>query len=410
MMELNNWIKIDQDAELLFKDSSFLFAWEELYKSCPWATIFQSKDFVLNWYHYFQYYPKILVTDWNGKSMSGLLTLSFVGKNTISAAGFDQAEYQVWLSTPESKDHFISKAINQILKYYPGKTLYLKYLPSKTPVSSFELLQFIKYRYYLKPYVQPLIKENKTQLEFELKKKNKKEKINRLKRLGTLKFYEVKNITEFRDYFDEMAMQSDLRKGALYDKMIFKTEPQRKKFLLKMFELGHLHVSVLKLNEIIIASNAGFKSPDMIHLQGINSHSPFFSKYSPGILHFLMLGIHLEEIEVNYFDLTPGGKDGYKSMLSNTTEIAYELWISDKKYVFFKKLEEKLKFWLKEVSGIPIFQKNNFSDLGLSIKNYFNRTKLRLNKNYLIHGTENLNYLQKRKIDISYCLLRKVIF
>jgi hypothetical protein len=176
--------------------------------------------------------------------------------------------------------------------------------------------------------------------------------------------------------------------------MIVQTEPQRKEFLITMFELGHLHVSMLKLDEIIIASNAGFKSPDMIHLQGINSHSPFFSKYSPGILHFLLLGIHLDELGVRYFDLTPGGKDGYKSMLSNTTEIAHELWIADKKYIFFKIAEEKVKNWLKEASGIPLFQNNNFIDLSLSLKNLYNRIKLRINLEYIFQGTENLNYLE----------------
>jgi len=121
-----------------------------------------------------------------------------------------------------------------------------------------------------------------------------------------------------------------------------------------MFELGHLHVSVLKLDETIIASNAGFMGKDVVHLQGINSHSPFFSKYSPGILHFLMLGIHLSEVEKKYFDLTPGGIDGYKSMLANKTETVYELWISSQRVIFPLLIKENFKKWvltLSEKSG-----------------------------------------------------------
>ena len=113
-----------------------------------------------------------------------------------------------------------------------------------------------------------------------MKKKNRKEKINRLKRIGDLQFVELSKVSEFEMVIDEMILQNDFRKGALYGKMVFQEEFQRREFLLKMFELGHLHVSLLKLDEKVIASNAGFIGEDVIHLQGINSHSPFFSKYS----------------------------------------------------------------------------------------------------------------------------------
>jgi hypothetical protein len=161
---------------------------------------------VKTWYNIYHEKTPILITDWNGRYMTGLLALSFFGKNSISAAGFDQAEYQVWLSTPESNDSFISKTISELFIKFPRKVLHLKYLPSKTPISFFEQSLNFKNQYYLKAYVQPLIQKNKIQLESELKKKNRKEKINRLKRIGDLQFYEIKNIDEFRKNFDEMAM------------------------------------------------------------------------------------------------------------------------------------------------------------------------------------------------------------
>jgi hypothetical protein len=179
---------------------------------------------------------------------------------------------------------------------------------------------------------------------------------------------------------DEMILQNDFRKGALYGKMVFQEEFQRREFLLKMFELGHLHVSLLKLDEKVIASNAGFIGEDVIHLQGINSHSPFFSKYSPGILLFLMLGVQLSEKGKKYFDLTPGGIDGYKSMLSNFKEEVHELWISNKKVIFSLILREKAKKWALAISAKSRFFSTAMSSYRDKIKGRRVSNNLNLNR------------------------------
>jgi hypothetical protein len=173
--------------------------------------------------------------------------------------------------------------------------------------------------------------------------------------------------------------------------MIFQTEPNRKYFLLKMFELGHLHVSVLKLDEAIIACNAGFVSQKTVHLQGINSHSPFHSRYSPGILHFLMLGLKLEENGMEYFDLTPGGVEGYKSMLANTTKTVYELWISDKKSIYLISGEQKIKALIKKILKKSKFLKSEISNLSLSFKNLKRKFQLKMKAGLKFRKLDELN-------------------
>jgi len=346
MLNSNQLIFQNEKSTELLLNTSFLDAWDKLYQNCPWSTVFQSKEFVISWYECFEKYPKVIVTDWDGQRMTGLLTLT-INKNRLIAAGLDLAEYQAWLSLPNFSNDFLKKALYAINKNFTKQTLYLKYLTSKVPLNHFTSNGQFFNQIFLREYVHPLMETNVEVLESELKKKNKKEKINRLKRLGTLEFFEVKQKDHFHALIDEMSLQSDFRKGAFYNKTFFHDEPERKAFLLKLFDLGLLHVSALSVDGKLIASNAGIMGPDIVHLQGINSHSPFYSKYSPGILQFLMLGIALKNSGFKYFDLTPGGADGYKSALATETSLAYEFWFTSKGKIAKRKKVEQIKNWLK---------------------------------------------------------------
>lgn len=330
-------------------------AWIELWQQCPWATVFQSPDFVLTWFECFLDYTPTLITDWDGTSMTGLWVLTEVdGK--FAAPGFDLAEYHVWLSTPEHQSEFIEAALKAFSDAFPRHSIHLKYVPNPTPLGAFEKSMFLKSRTVWRPYQQLIMGVDKTSLQEELKKKNRKEKINRLNRLGKLEFSKTIDLETFRSQIDEMALQSDFRKGALYNKTFFHDEPQRKDFLLRLFALGHIHVTTLAVDDTLIASNAGIMNHQVVHLQGINSHSPFFSKHSPGMLHFLMLGVALADEGIPVFDLTPGGADGYKSVLANRQETAYEWWFGPRPIVFKRRIIESLKFKLKSrLERRPVF-------------------------------------------------------
>tara|TARA_R110002074_G_scaffold113935_1_gene243729 strand:- start:129 stop:1748 length:1620 start_codon:yes stop_codon:yes gene_type:complete len=340
-------IFLGEKANDLFKDEKFLEAWDRLLGLCPWATVFQSKEFVLTWYTIYNKYTPILLTDWDGYKLNGLFTLTINNKGEITAAGTNQAEYQVWLSTTEDSYFILKSSLKLIKRVFPNKPFVLKYLPPRSPVEQFNKESKWKKEVILKTHLQPLMVSNEKLLAQELKKKNRKEKVNRLKRKGSLNFAVISTIDEFLKIFDDLIIQSDFRKGAMYDKVTFQYEIERKDFLIRLFELGLLHVSILKLDDEIIASNAGIAGKEMVHLQGINSHSPFYAKYSPGILHFLMLGIELGKSGIEYFDLTPGGVKGYKEILSNCSQVAYEFKylspIKVKKELLNEAIKDKLK-------------------------------------------------------------------
>lgn len=339
----------------LSKDNVFRSSWDALWQQCPWATIFQSPDFVLTWFECFPDYEPIFISDWDGKSMRGLWVLTKVN-GRFAAPGFDLAEYQVWLSTPEYQSAFIEPALKAFSKAFPKHSIYLKYIPHSTPLGVFEKSPFLKSRTVRRPYQQPVMEVDKTLLQEELKKKNRKEKINRLRRLGDLQFSKTSDLETFESQIDEMTLQTDFRKGALYNKTFFYDEPQRKEFLLRLFALGHVHVTTLSIGDTLIASNAGIMDSKVVHLQGINSHSPFYSKHSPGILHFLMLGVALADEGIPVFDLTPGGADGYKAVLANRQQTAYEWWFGPRHFAFKKRIVETLKIKIKtRLERKPVF-------------------------------------------------------
>ncbi len=359
----------NNEARILLSNPDFLEAWEKLCGHCSWATVFQSVAFVSTWYKNFPNYPCLIISDWDNGNMTGLLTLTRDGKSLV-AAGTNLAEYQVWIESADSENRFIMGALKAIQTRFPGQTLKLKYLPPATPISFFQTADWSK-KVILKPYEMPLMRLDKDQLQSELKKKNRKEKLNRLNRIGDLQFKVIQEKHGFDKAINEMCVQSDFRKGAMYNKIAFKEEPQRKNFLLDLYDLGLIHLSLFTLNQELIASNAGIVGKDMVHLQGINSHSPFYAKHSPGILHFLQLGIALADEGFSFFDLTPGGAGGYKEMLASEQKLAWELiMLSPPKIALSKVIEVTKKTFLTGLAKTRLAgNSSDFKSLWLDKKN-----------------------------------------
>ncbi|WP_162426743.1 GNAT family N-acetyltransferase [Pontibacter pudoricolor] len=331
----------------LLSDPFFCIGWDTLYKNCSWGTVFQTREFVANWYkHYSTDYLPVIVKQTEGNSLTGLLTLAKDTQGNIVGAGSNQAEYQVWLTTESEKSSFINDAFHKLRNALPKAEITLKYVPGNAPVQQVISDDYWKRFCFSKKVEQPLLVIDKEQITRELKKKNRREKINRLKRFGNLKFEQITDRQEFINILDELAIQSDFRKGAMYNKTVFMDDPYRKPFLLSLFDSALLHTTLLKLDEKIIASNIGAASKGWVHLQGINTHSPIYAKYSPGILHFLMLGQLLAENGYSVFDLTPG-RNAYKDSLATTYTNAFELTIGNKHSSANKSLNYKIAECLK---------------------------------------------------------------
>jgi CelD/BcsL family acetyltransferase involved in cellulose biosynthesis len=342
---------VGKDVINLLEEIRFLGEWNQLYQNCSWATVFQSPSFVATWYRIYQhdFVPVLIKNECAGK-LTGLLTLAIDKKGLITGAGANQAEYQVWLTADANDETFFKNALVELRRFFPGKKVLLKYIPAGVSLVFTKKDPTWKKRCFVKTSPQAIMTIDEAHCTNELKKKNRREKVNRLKRLGALTFERISDYKKFDSVFDELSLQSDFRKGALYNKVAFKTDPLRKQFLLSLFVQNNLHATVLKLNDKIIAANVSMGGKGQLHLQGINSFDAAYARYSPGIIHFLMLGKLLAQEGVNVFDLTPGA-DGYKDTLATDYTVAHTLSIGNAWHRLINNLQSGLNRYFKNTAA-----------------------------------------------------------
>jgi CelD/BcsL family acetyltransferase involved in cellulose biosynthesis len=364
-------------------DNEFLTKWDDLYLACPWGTVFQSKEFVCPWYQLYHssFIPLIAKAELNGQ-LIGLLTLTIEKeKRLIMAAGLGSAEYQTWLALPSLGEIFITKTLGKLQSLYPGYSINLYNTTPETPLGWTTNINWQK-RCQTKSLRRPLMDLRDPEVSKLFRKKQFREKTNRLKRMGTLSFEKITDAEQFESILDELAAQSDFRKGAKFNHSEFKNDTARRLFLIELFKQGVLHTTVLKLNEQIIASIAACAGRGSVHLAGINTYSPMLSKYSPGTINFVMLGQLLMEEGLDMFDLTPGG-DAYKERLATSHDYVHDLYVSSELKVLFNRkmiwpianlmkshlnkhgiTPGKLKFDLaKFKQRLALARKNNLSNL-----------------------------------------------
>jgi len=331
----------------LLNNPVFLDAWTQLHNACPWATVFQHPSFVATWYQLYQHewVPVLIKSEQAGK-LTGLLTLAMDKNGLITGAGGNQAEYQVWITADANDESFIKNALKLLRHGFPGKKLLLKYVPAGVSLLFTRHDRVFKKRCFVKTSPQPVMVIDEAHFDRELKKKNRREKINRLKRMGELTFERITDYNRFAAVFDELALQSDFRKGAMYNKIAFRTDPSRKEFLLALFRQNILHATVLKIDDKIVSANVSIGDNRQVHLQGINSFDAAYARYSPGILHFLMLGKLLAREGATVFDLTPGA-DAYKETLATDYSIAHTLSIGNNFHGIASRLQTGLHRVLK---------------------------------------------------------------
>ncbi|HEY1025284.1 MAG TPA: GNAT family N-acetyltransferase [Sphingobacteriaceae bacterium] len=330
-------ILVGDEVAGLLSDDTFLRSWDELYRSCRWATPFQSKEFVTTWYRvYEEKYVPILITKRVNGALKGILPLAKANSRpVIYGAGELNAEYHAWLSSEDDKNAFIKAALIAVQNDFPDCIIELRYIPSTTPVAWLKSDKDWKFKSVIRKIDQPLIALNEAHFEEKLNTKAKRKIIRRLQEQGELKFERVSDITTFAYFLDEIITQSDFRKAAMYNKTPFRDDPQKKQLTLALFEKGLLELTVLTLNNQLIASKIITVDKDWGYLKGGLSQAPQFARLSPGLLHFLMLGKFLAGEGKTVFDLTPGG-DPYKDQLATDHAWVYHVWIVPQKRTYLK--------------------------------------------------------------------------
>ena len=342
--------------DLLINDAGFQQSWDALYASCPWATVFQSRAFITAWYQAYsiQHLPVLIKAVEKGQ-LKGLLPVvalntnendphSGKGKGRITGAGHYDAEYQTWLAAPADADTFIKKALTELRTQFPGYAITFRFLSPGTSLDWTQTDATWRTCSIIQSYDRPLINFKDAEAEKIFQRNHFKNKINRLKRLGDVRFEHMKDLESFKHCLHEMAVLYDFRQSALFNKSPFKDDPVKDDFLLQLFRLQLLHVTVLKANGKTMAAVAAVAGKDhWMHLAGVNCHSPFNARfYSPGFLHFILLAKQLSAEGIHYFDLSPG-YDAYKDDLANLHDQVKELVISPSLKFHLKR---QLKKWI----------------------------------------------------------------
>ncbi|GGG12527.1 GNAT family N-acetyltransferase [Pontibacter amylolyticus] len=319
------------------EDVCFTAQWEQLCNDCEWGTVFQSKGFVSVWYTLYQnqYIPIILRSFQDGK-LTGLLTVTKKkGCNTIHVAGVRDAHYQVWLADKDFGDAFIKNAIKALRREFPSHEITFYNTPPQTPLKWATQDPAWRCHCTIRAFRRPLMDFRDPSIMNVINSKRFRKRYNQLKKTGNFEFEHVTTIERFSQVLDVLADQFDFRKAAKYNWLEFRVDPFKKKFLLKLFELGILHVTLLTLNGNIIASIIDtIGNNKWIHGSEIATHCCRHAKYSPGILNFLLLGQELLRKGYHIYDLTPGN-DPYKERLSNAYDYVHELKITGAWQTYF---------------------------------------------------------------------------
>lgn len=317
-------ISSGRNAFDLLSDPFFIRQWSELFGACVWGTVYQTSEFVKTWYESYreQFIPIIIAMEGPDSRLDGLLTLAeHRSTGRLAYAGDVLSEYQVWLARDEAKDLFILEALKLVGKEFPRRVLRLKFIPPGTHLGSVEKPNWIRDACFLTPSSRPLIGSSDEQ-RIDQSLKSKKVKLNRLKRLGAVSFEKVT-----RDEFPEILEQAwplfEFRQIDQFNSSPFLSDASLKQFLLALAEHSEvLHMTVLKVDELIVAWLLGTQSNGFLHLMA-TGYSPFHARHSPAMLHMLMLSKRLIQ-ERRVFDLTPGG-DRYKDQLATVYENTHTL-------------------------------------------------------------------------------------
>lgn len=310
----------DSAFELL-SEEAFGRQWDSLHAACPWATALQTRAYADIWYSVYApvHEPLFAFALNETGELTGLLAL---GRHRSTGAlvhvGAHQAEYQVWLSDAEVGDAFIEATLDRLALRFPGGRLTLRWLPSGAPLAWLEPTRPWAARTRFEAFPRPLMTVGAgSAVEPSLRKKNNKHRLNRLRELGPVRLEVLRSRAEIEPIFDQLVDFCEFRNGARYECLPFHDDPYKREFYLQLVDAPAItHASVLWAGNTILAANIGGREDTSVQL-GLITQSPFVSKYSPGVLLFLLLGRELGCAGFQDLDLTPSDDLKYKERFAD---------------------------------------------------------------------------------------------
>ncbi len=324
---MNITLSRDSKAWELLQNQQFGGLWRILADSCPWATAFQRPEFVTTWYKVYEqkYAPLIISSELEPGRLAGLLFLAVQrDSGELVVAGAHQAEYQVWLSSPDDENLFITRALDALREEVPNQSLVFRYIPSGTPIQWAEKESPWSKFAMLEPWRRPIVKIEdpafvKGYLAQKYKRRSTKSYFNQLRKYGDLRFERLNGEEALSEVLDELIRYYDSRQMAMHGDAPFRGDARKKPFHLAMMrEANLLHVTVLRAGERIVSSQFGIASKNELIL-AMPIFSPFFADQSPITLHYLLLVEKALEEGYQILDMTPG-ESGFKDRFATEHE------------------------------------------------------------------------------------------
>jgi CelD/BcsL family acetyltransferase involved in cellulose biosynthesis len=352
-------IFIGSEAERLLENREFCEDWRRLYTACPWGSVFQELDFVSTWYSTYRsrYTPVIVTGATEHNEKAGLFTLAICNDSgRLVAAGDRYTEYAAWLADPRYGNEFIESAIEKLRKKFPNRSLTLLFALPTLPVEWTNPGNRFSNNCHLRTIPRGLMTVGDGSAFKESLRKRNQNKINRLKRTGEVRFDKIEDPEEFQEIIDEIFCYQTFRLRAIYNITDLENDELKKTFLTNLLRMPDiLNVTALRVGDKLVSGQIHIHNREQV-LLGLITHSPFYSKFSPGTLHLLMLGLELAKKGVPIFDLTPGGE--YKDRYATEYDQAYILKIFFNRahcirYKLARKISESIKSLALSVNILP---------------------------------------------------------
>jgi CelD/BcsL family acetyltransferase involved in cellulose biosynthesis len=301
-------------------------AWDSLYRTCPWSTVYLSREFFHVWAGHYgdEWNPVLVLGEDSGGTVRGVAPLA-ARSDLLTGAGAQQAEYQGWLSSGGDIEDFLRGVLESVCRTFPGRRLRLRYLPPAMPVRAVQGACREFPHIVTRPHSRPLLRMDPESLQKVLSKKSNRSKLNRLNRRGDLEIRGFDTAEELASVLDQIISMYDFRQGAVNDSTPFAEDERKKSFLLDWMQAApsQLHASCMTLDGRPVAAHIGANSNTETHL-AILAHSPFYSAFSPGKLHLYQSARLLAREGQEWLDLTPGG-DPWKERFATDHDTVLEL-------------------------------------------------------------------------------------
>jgi hypothetical protein len=345
-------IFVNENAFDLFERDSFIEEWELLIKTSSIRnSIFQYPSFLRGWFKSKKnQFAPIIVLQYQREVLTGLICLALdidslsrpKGKIKLLGAGEYDAEYQTWITSDLYPLAFLKNALIKIFNLYPNSSFLLRFFLDNQIVEDIKSDLNLSKMCIVQEFSRPLINLQHPEFEKILKKRHLKAKINRFEKAGESELEIIESQDRLREVLPKVMELYDFRQGALFNKYPSAKFLNESPLFLELLLTGTMHMSILKLDGEITSCIVCYHCKKWIHLAGMITYSPFFSKLSPGLVHIYKLGKVFKDSEFEFFDLTPG-YDGYKDKFSTTTDTVYELTFSKNILTSFTK-KKKVAF------------------------------------------------------------------